>query len=377
VQNYDSIGEAPSFEERGFPNFVPEETIRDNLMRGKGRVLVIYTGGTVGMLHKDPSDCCSPLVPANWSRIRKHLSELDAIPVEIEILEMSPIDSSDMEPRYWVKIAKAIQRAYNDVEGFVVLHGTDTMAHTASALSFLLKNLGKPVIVTGSQIPLATAGTDAVDNILGAIKLACPKSFNLPLVPEVCIYFEQMLLRGNRTRKVNSGAQPVFSSPNFPQLGFLGKENWFEERLIRANNGKTLSAGEKMDEGVAIIELNPGAPLDILESILRSPSVNGVVLKTYGAGNAPSSRKFLGVIERAVKERAIIIVNVTQCMTGFVNMSRYETGAGLRELGVVGGADMTPETACVKLQYLLGAGYPLEEIRKLLAEDMRGELTVH
>jgi len=358
--------------EIGDPQFPLRKEI---LVRKTAKVLMIYTGGTIGMLPKDVNDPSSPLVPVDWERIRDFVPSLRALPIEVSIWEMEPIDSSDMHPDYWVKIARAIRDAYESVDGFVILHGTDTMAYTASALSFRLDNLERPVIITGSRVPLAAPDSDAVRNLQNSLKIACPAAFGLPVVPEVCICFDGLLLRGNRARKVGGPGPWAFQSPNFPLLGEVGETIRIHSDLVRKPAGDSFCIHERIDAGVLMLDLFPGIDAGMLDTIFGLDGLRGVVLKTFGSGNGPTSSAFLRVVARAVQERNLVIVNVTQCVVGRVDMGRYDAGVGLLDAGVVSGADMTPEAALVKLQFLLGTGADTDTVKRLMQTDLCGELT--
>ena len=343
-------------------------------MSGAGKVLLIYTGGTVGMLPADGANPESPLAPAPWERLSGYISALDTLDVEPVIYPMPLIDSSNMNPGYWIDLARVIGDNYDGYEGFVILHGTDTMSFTATALSFLLENLGKPVILTGSQIPLSEPRNDALQNILTSLMLAAPSARALTVVPEVCILFHDVLLRGNRARKVSASAYNGFASPNYGPLGRIGTHIELNAKLIRAVTESALNVHERLEDKVVTIDLFPGIQADILRRVFDS-GIRGVILKTFGAGNAPTDREFLQAFEYAAAERELVIVNVTQCSEGGVAMGRYETGASLLGLGVVGGADMTPEAALVKLQFLLGRGDDPDTVKEMMQRNLRGELS--
>ena len=346
-------------------------------MSKRGKVLMIHTGGTIGMLPKEEGNPLSPLVPANWERLQDFVPSLKQLPIEVVLEEMDPIDSSDMHPDYWVNIARVIRDNYENFDGFLVLHGTDTMAYTASALSFLLENLNKPVIITGSQIPIVNPNSDAAQNLITSLKLTSPKTFGLPLVPEVCIFFGGLLLRGNRARKVSCSAHASFRSPNFPPLGEVGENIRINTKVLRKPSEKAFSIHEALDQNVLMFDICPGMKPEVLDKILGIDGLKGVVLRTFGAGNGPTNPEFLGVISRAVEDRKLVVVNITQCLEGTVEMGRYDAGAGLLKLGVIGGADMTPESALVKMQFLLGMDYDVDTVKKLMQKDLRGEQTVN
>ena len=345
------------------------------------KVLIIFTGGTIGM--KPTKKGYAPV--SGW--MEKRLQQLNALQdvhgpprttpfsrygnqISYDILEYeNPLDSANMEVRHWVKIAKDIQDAYDDYVGFVVLHGTDTMAYTASALSFMLVNLGKTVILTGSQIPLAEMRNDAVDNLLGAITIAGNYT-----IPEVCLYFNHQLFRGNRVRKIDATGLGAFNSGNFPPLANLGVNIDIAWHLILPKPNNSLRLRTITNQNVASFRLFPGITSAILKNFLQPP-MKGVVLETYGSGNFPSTRTDLLSVIRESTERGLIIVNCTQCFRGSANTD-YECSSILEEQGVISGGDMTPEAALTKLAYLLSQPeITNSEIKRLMPLALRGEIT--
>ena len=346
-------------------------------MGAKGRVQMIYTGGTIGMLPKEEGNPLSPLVPANWKKLKAYAPSLEQLPIDVELEEMTLIDSSDMHPDYWVDIAKKIRDNYANYDGFLVLHGTDTMTYTASALSFLLENLDKPVVITGSQISIGEPRSDALQNLVTSLMLASPATFDLPLVPEVCIFFSGVLLRGNRSRKVSSSAYAGFKSPNFPPLGEVGEHIKINTKVIRKPSREGFFINEVLEKNVLMFDIYPGIRPEILDKVFSIEGLKGVVLRTFGAGNGPTNEGFLDAIRRAVKEKNLAIVNITQCVEGMVEMGLYDASAGLLKLGVISGVDMTPESALVKMQFLLGMGYDIETVKRLMQKDLRGEQSVN
>ncbi len=344
------------------------------------RVLMIYTGGTIGMTlgargyEPEPGFLAQtvrshpafqdPAMPLGVTPPSRHGQR-----IEYEILEYEPLlDSSNMGMHDWVRIARDIERCYDEFDAFVVLHGTDTMAYTASALSFMLANLAKTVIVTGSQIPVSQVRNDGVDNLLDALILAGHYD-----IPEVCLYFRSKLFRGNRTRKSDASGLSAFSSDNFPVLARVGIDiEVFWERVL-APTGEPLSVRPITNANVAVLRLFPGFPMHVFENFL-APPLQGVVLETFGTGNAPDNRpELLGALRRA-SERGVVVVNTTQCARGYVS-THYAAGAALAEAGVVGGSDMTTEAALTKLAYLLSQELSPAEIRMQIQQDLRGELT--
>ena len=335
------------------------------------KVLMICTGGTIGMLPKDDTDPASPLVPAKWDQIEKHSPALKELKFEVNTFEMTLIDSSDMNPKYWIDIAKQIRDHYDLYDGFVILHGTDTMSYTATALSFLLEHLGKPVIVTGSQLPLAEARNDASQNLVTALMLAA--SDGVPTVPEVCILFNNVLLRGNRSRKVSSTGFAGFDSPNFRPLARIGEHIDVDAKIVRKIPSEGFFINEFLTEEVMMIDIFPGISPNMLNNVFSIEGLKGVVLRTYGTGNAPTHTSFLREIEFAIKEKRLAIVNITQCTQGMVEMGLYDASSGLLRLGVISGVDMTPEAALVKMMFLLGQNYDIETVKDQMQKDICGE----
>jgi L-asparaginase len=346
------------------------------------KILVVYTGGTIGSVHRPPTDLLSPLVPGTWDEIsslpivRDALLELenkDDLTVKAD--EFNPtLDSSNMSPKDWIDIATKIQSHYNDYQGFVVLHGTDTMTYTATALSFILQNLTKPVIVTGSQLPISSVRTDAVQNFITSLRIAAGEYMNppLPLVPEVCIFFQNKLIRGNRSRKINASGYDAFDSPNYPLLGEAGEYIEIRKEMMVPKPDGELSLKKSLEKNVMSFDIFPGIQSsDVMNRIMQTSDLKGLVLKTYGTGNAPTDENFLKAIEEGVK-RGVVVVDVTQCLRGKVEIGLYETSAGLLTRGVVSGADMTPEAALCKLMLLLKM-YEPSQAKDYVQQDLHGE----
>lgn len=346
-----------------------------NKQMNGARILIIYTGGTIGMLENPTTGA---LEAFDWEHISNFVPELARFHYDIETITFGPpIDSSDMEPKYWTRMVEVIADNYDNYEGFVLLHGTDTMAFTASALSFMLENLSKPVIITGSQLPIGQLRTDGKENLLTSIEIAAARyPDGSPVVPEVCIFFENKLLRGNRTTKINSEGFNAFRSYNFHNLADAGIHIKFEEAFIhRPNPEKPFRPNYLLDDHVAILTLFPGMREEVMNAYLTIPNLRGLVLKTYGAGNAP---KLPWLYERLkeLSNRGVVIVNTTQCSTGAVDMGRYDTSLQLIEAGVLNGHDMTLECVVTKLMFLLGHNYEREHICELMNTSLAGEVTL-
>lgn len=339
------------------------------------KVLMLCTGGTIGMLHKDANDPSSPLVPASWQSIRQNFPSMHQLSFDIEAEEMELIDSSDMHPDYWINIARKIRDVYTNYDGFVILHGTDTMAYTATALSFLFENLNKPVIITGSQLPLAEARNDAAYNLVTALKIAA--SDGVPTVPEVCILFNNVLLRGNRSRKVSSSSFAGFNSLNYRPLAEIGEHIKIETKLLRTFSTEGFFINEFLDSNVMVFDIFPGISPEILRHVFNIEGLKGLILRTYGTGNAPTTNAFLKEIEYAINVKNLAIVNVTQCVQGMVEMGLYEASSQLAHIGVISGVDMTPEAALVKMMFLLGQGYDIPTVKEYMQKDLRGEQSVN
>ncbi|WP_321480535.1 asparaginase [uncultured Bacteroides sp.] len=337
-------------------------------------VLLIYTGGTIGMIENQETGA---LENFNFDHLLKHVPELKRFNYRIASYQFDPpIDSSDMEPTFWAKLVKIINYNYDYFDGFVILHGTDTMAYTASALSFMLENLNKPVILTGSQLPIGTLRTDGKENLITSIEIAAAKNPDkTPVVPEVCIFFENHLMRGNRTTKINAENFNAFRSFNYPPLARVGIHIKYEPNLIRKpDTTKPLKPHYVFDSNVVILTLFPGIQESIVSALLHVEGLKAVVLKTFGSGNAPQKEWFIRELREA-NERGIIIVNITQCTSGGVEMERYETGLQLLEAGVVSGHDSTPESALAKLMFLLGHKLSNKEIKYKMNSSIAGEVT--
>lgn len=337
-------------------------------------VLLIYTGGTIGMIQNPVTGA---LEAFNFDQLKENVPELKRFNYHIQSYQFqSPIDSSDMEPSLWSKLVEVITRNYDQYDGFVILHGTDTMAYTASALSFMLENLSKPVILTGSQLPIGMLRTDGKENLITAIEIAAAKHDDgTAVVPEVCIFFENKLLRGNRTTKINAENFNAFRSYNYPVLATAGIHIKYDYNYIRKPDlSKPLKPHYVYDTNVIVLTLFPGIQENLICNLLHTPGLRAVVLKTYGSGNAPQKPWFVQALKEAT-ERGIVIVNISQCATGRVEMGRYETSLQLIEAGVISGYDSTVESILTKLMFILGHGKNQDEIRQLMNIDMAGEIT--
>lgn len=344
-------------------------------IRERSAILLIYTGGTIGM-KEDPT--LGALTPFDFSHILEEVPELGKFAYRIDSHTFSPlIDSSDVEPSLWVELTNLIEAKYDDYDGFVILHGTDTMAYSASVLSFMIEGLTKPVIFTGSQLPIGTPRTDGKENLISAVEIAAAKdSDGHALVPEVCICFDNILMRGNRTSKLNSDNFRAFRSENCPPLAEAGISIRYNSQIIRkpASWDERPRFHKELDTRVSILKIHPGITPQVVKDIVCSQGTRAVILETYGAGNAPSKQWFLDIITQASSEGRIIM-NVTQCLAGSVNMDIYATGKSLKAAGVVSGYDSTTEGALGKLFHLLGICKDNQTAAALLCEDLRGEIS--
>lgn len=338
-------------------------------------ILLIYTGGTIGMVENPVTGALEPL---DFAYLYDNIPEMKRLACQIDIKQVDPpIDSSTISIENWINMASLIQQHYDLYDGFVILHGTDTMSFSASALSFMLQGLTKPVIFTGSQLPIGRLRTDGKENLLTAIEIAAAKREDgSARVPEVCIFFQDYLMRGNRTSKVSADKFRAFKSHNYPQLAFAGIDIHYNEGVIhRDAQHHELKVLSTLDPNVAILKLFPGITRPIVEAILGVPNLKGVILETFGSGNAPKFGWFTECLAEATA-RGMVIVNVTQCTTGTVDMSRYETGRQLHAAGVVCGYDMTSESAVTKMMYLLGQGLEANRVRELMGTPLRGEMNL-
>ncbi len=333
-------------------------------MSQKKTILLIYTGGTIGMVKgKDNS-----LKPFDFEKLTAEIPELKKFDVELSAIAFNkPIDSSNMNPKTWLYLANLIGNHYKHYDGFVILHGSDTMAYTASALSFLLEDLCKPIILTGSQLPVGIRRTDAKENLITAIEIAASGN-----TPEVCVYFEYKLLRGNRSVKINAEHFEAFDSPNFHVLAEAGVHIKYFQK-VNCSIEKSLIVHQQMSASVALLKLYPGIPQELVKKVINS-NCRGIVLETFGSGNASTEVEFLSTLESAI-DNGKIILNISQCLAGAVSQGLYETSSQLEKLGVVSGKDMTTEAALTKMMFLLGQDLTTEEIKTKLTNPLRGELS--
>lgn len=339
------------------------------------KVLLIYTGGTIGM-GKNPEN--GVLEPLDFTHLVSSMPEFQLIQADIDVRKFDPpIDSSDMDPMRWAELVSLISNNYEEYDGFVILHGTDTMAYTASALSFMLENLTKPVILTGSQLPIGELRTDGKENMMTAIELASMKDINgHPLVPEVCIFFNGKLLRGNRAIKMNADGFHAFDSYNYPHLCDVGVSFTFHDHhILTPDYNKPMVPHLKLDPNVIVFSLFPGIQDTIVRHVLESPSLRGIVMRTYGSGNAPQAPWIMRLLDQAA-HRGVNIVNISQCLTGSVEMGRYGAGFQLKLAHVISGHDSTVEAAVTKLMYLQGRYSDNKMVREKLKQSLAGEISI-
>jgi L-asparaginase len=340
-------------------------------MQSKPNILLVYTGGTIGM-EKDLST--GALKAFDFNKLLQNIPELKQLDCNIDTISFEkPIDSSNMNPDKWVQIVSIVEENYNQFDGFVVLHGSDTMSYTASAVSFMLENLAKPVIFTGSQLPIGDLRTDAKENLITAIQIASLQNNGTPSIQEVCLYFEYKLYRGNRTTKINAEHFNAFTSPNYPALAESGVHLNVNSSALLATNNKKLVVHKQLEDKVVILKIFPGISPSVLESITAISNLKGLVLETYGSGNAPSEDWFISVLKKAINN-GLYVVNVTQCSGGSVSMGQYETSTQLKNIGIISGKDITTEAAISKLMYLLGQNITPINFKAIFETSLRGEM---
>jgi L-asparaginase len=337
----------------------------------KTAILIIYTGGTVGMVKNAKGE----LIPFNFEQIEQQIPELSQFNYTLDVVSFKKtIDSSNMSPKHWIELVEIIEKNYAKYDGFVILHGTDTMAYTASALSFLIQNLSKPIIITGSQLPIGEVRTDAKENIITSLEIAAAKHNLFPIVPEVCIYFNYHLFRGNRSKKVESTHFDAFYSENYPPLAEAGIQIEFRNELLLPFPKKKTKFVKTVNTNVCIVKLFPGIDFEMVDYIFANKKIKGVVLETFGAGNAPTDKKFIQTIKKAI-DRGVLVVNVSQCVGGSVVQGLYETSSELNKIGVISARDITSEAAITKLMVVLGMENSVEEKIKFLKTAIAGEMS--
>lgn len=340
-------------------------------MHSKPSILLIYTGGTIGMMKDFETGA---LKAFNFKKLLQKIPEIKQLDCIIETISFNkPIDSSNMNPEKWVQIATIIEENYEAFDGFVVLHGSDTMSYSASALSFMLENLNKPVVFTGSQLPIGDLRTDAKENLITAIQIASLQQKGKSVISEVCLYFEYKLYRGNRTTKINAEHFNAFTSPNYPPLVESGVHLNVTHNLLIDKTTKKLVVRKELDDDVAIIKMFPGMNESVLSALFSIPNLKGVVIETYGSGNAPTHDWFIRILKNAIKN-GLFIVNVTQCSGGSVNMGQYETSTQLKKIGIISGKDITTEAAITKMMYLLGQNVAPKVFKTIFETPLRGEM---
>src|SRR5450759_4661145 len=336
-------------------------------------ILIIYTGGTIGMVH-DPHS--GSLVPIDFRHISDHVPELRKFGYDLHSISFDPVkDSSNIDPGVWVKMAEIIEKGYDEFDGFVILHGTDTMAYSASALSFMLENLGKPVILTGSQLPIGLLRTDGKENLITAIEIAAAKENGVSAVPEVCIYFDNKLTRGNRATKMSAEHFDAFYSPNYPPLAEVGLHlKYFNNLISYPAKDHNLIVHKAFDTNVAVLKLFPGINRKLVQSVLNTEGLRGLIIETFGSGNAPTYQWFLDDLTNYI-DKGGIILNVTQCHGGSVEMGLYETSRQMLAAGVVSGKDITSEASVTKLMHLLGRFTSKDKVVQSLNISLAGEIS--
>lgn len=340
--------------------------------QNKPIILLIYTGGTIGMI-KNP--VTASLEAFNFDHLLKNIPELKILDCEIQTISFSePIDSSNMHPKYWVQMVEIIEQYYQNYDGFVILHGSDTMSYSASALSFMLENLQKPVIFTGSQLPIGDLRTDAKENLITSIQMASLRNGKEPMIKEVGLYFEYKLYRGNRTTKINADHFEAFESLNYPMLAESGVHLKVNKEYLFQPENKDLVVHKNFNTNVAIIKLFPGISEYSLSCFLNNPSIKGIILETYGAGNATTESWFVDLLVKAINS-GVHIINVTQCSGGSVAMGQYATSETLRKIGLISGFDITTEAAITKLMFLLGKNFDSKEFKTNFETSLRGEMS--
>jgi len=336
----------------------------------KTKILLIYTGGTIGMV-KDPET--KSLVPLNFKQITNQVPELKSFNCQLDSYEFDKIiDSSNVNPNFWIDLVRVIEDNYSKYDGFVILHGTDTMAHTASALSFMIQNIDKPITLTGSQLPIGTIRTDGKENLITSIEIAIDKKNKKSIINEVSVCFGNKLYRGNRISKINAEYFNAFSSENYPALAEIGINIRYKPNYFLKSNSNKIQFNTNLDNNIAILKIFPGISEEYVKSIINIPNLKALIIETYGAGNAPTYQWFTDLLEKATKKE-IVLVNVTQCRSGSVNQGQYQTSLKLQNIGVVSAKDMTVEAALTKLMFLLGNKLTKKQLIKAFKTDISGE----
>jgi len=335
------------------------------------KILIIYTGGTIGMIN-DPDN--GMLVPFNFEQIKENVPELNRLNYHLDVHSFNPVlDSSNMDPEIWKTLAELVYTNYDLYDGFVILHGSDTMAFTASALSFMLENLGKPVVLTGSQLPIGEIRTDAKENLITALEIAATKENDKALVPEVCIYFDAQLFRGNRSIKYNIEKFEAFRSPNYSILAEAGVHLQFHRNYILKAPKDQLILRTNFNSNIGVLKLYPGITPQAVRAITDS-EVDAIILETFGSGNTTTAQWFLDALQKAL-DSGKIIIDISQCKKGSVQLGLYETSRELQQMGILSGFDLTFEATVTKLMFVMGLGLQVEESKKLMEKSLRGELT--
>lgn len=336
-------------------------------------ILLIYTGGTIGMTRDYGTGV---LRPFNFDKLLEHIPELKHLNCIIESVSFdNPIDSSNMNQKYWIEITEIIEQHYEKFDGFVILHGSDTMSYTASVISFMFENLSKPVIFTGSQLPIGDLRTDAKENLITSIEIAATHKNGKPIISEVCLYFEYKLYRANRTTKISSEQFEAYASPNYPPLAISGVHLKFNDSLIQKRKRfKKIKIRKKLENNIVLLKLFPGITEKVVKSLLEIEGLKGVILETYGSGNAPTDKWFIDLLRKALKN-GMKIVDVTQCTSGSVVLGLYDTSVQLQKIGLINGKDITTESALAKLMYLLGENIPNTKFKQIFETQLRGEMS--